>query len=209
MMMSALKITADMIALCREKAEREGLSPNLYVQPMHELDLPRTYETIYVCGAFGLGSTRDRDLEALRRFHHHLRPTGTLLLDIQVPYSSRSQWKYWLKSERATLPTEYSSDEPRRGSDGADYAMRSRIVELDPLNQHLTLETHAEMWRDGLLESEEDHRLDICLYFRNELLLMLERTGFTDVAVHGEHREAAPASDDDFLVFVARKQEPA
>ena len=202
-------VSADMIALCREKAEREGLSPNLYVQPMHELDLPRTYETIYVCGAFGLGSTRDRDLEALRRFHHHLRPTGTLLLDIQVPYSSRSQWKYWLKSERATLPTEYSSDEPRRGSDGADYAMRSRIVELDPLNQHLTLETHAEMWRDGLLESEEDHRLDICLYFRNELLLMLERTGFTDVAVHGEHREAAPASDDDFLVFVARKQEPA
>lgn len=202
-------VSADMIALCREKAERAGLSPNLYVQPMHELQLPRTYETIYVCGAFGLGSTREHDLEALRRFRDHLRPTGTLLLDIQVPYSSASQWKYWLKSERATLPTEYSPDGPQRGSDGADYAMRSRIVELDPLNQHVTLETHAEMWRDGLLESEEDHRLTICLYFRNELLLMLERTGFTDVVVHGEHREAAPTSDDDFLVFVARRKQAA
>ncbi len=48
-------VSADMIALCREKAEREGFAPNLYVQPMHQLDLPRRYRTIYVCGAFGLG----------------------------------------------------------------------------------------------------------------------------------------------------------
>jgi hypothetical protein len=41
------------------------------------------------------------------------------------------------------------------------------------------------------------------LYFPNELLLMLERAGFTDVVVHGEHTEAEPASTDDFLVFVA------
>jgi hypothetical protein len=194
-----------MVALCREKAEREGLTPNLYVQAMHELQLPRTYETIYVCGAFGLGSTRDRDLEALHRFHDHLRPTGTLLLDIQVPYSSVSQWKYWLKGERSSLPTEYLPDEPKRASDGADYALRSRIVELDPLSQYAMLEIHAEMWRDGVLESEENHRLNICLYFKNELLLMFERAGFADVVVHGEHREAAPTSDDDFLVFVARK----
>jgi hypothetical protein len=159
-----------------------------------------------VCGAFGLGSTRDHDLEALGRFHEHLRPGGTLLLDIQVPYSSRSQWKYWLKNERPSLPTEYWPDGPKRGSDGADYVLRSRIVELDPLSQHVTLEIHAEMWRDDVLVSEEDHRLSICLYFPNELLLMLERVGFADVVVHGEHREAAPTSDDDFLVFVARKQ---
>jgi hypothetical protein len=69
----------------------------------------------------------------------------------------------------------------------------------------VTLEIHAERWRNGTLESEEDHRLNIGLYFRNELLLMLERTGFGNVAVHGEHTEAEPTSDDDFLVFVAKK----
>ena len=31
-------VSADMIAVCREKAEREGLSPTLFVQPMHELE---------------------------------------------------------------------------------------------------------------------------------------------------------------------------
>ncbi|MEP7223549.1 MAG: hypothetical protein ABI783_01155, partial [Actinomycetota bacterium] len=78
-------------------------------------------------------------------------------------------------------------------------------VDLDPLGQHVTLEMHAEMWRDGNLESEEDHTLNIGLYFRNELLLMLERTGFTNIVVHGEHTEREPTSDDDFLVFVATK----
>src|SRR5207248_3112630 len=64
-------VSADMIALCREQATRDGLSPTLFVQAMHELDPPRSYRTIFVCGAFGLGSDRRRDLEALRRFHEH------------------------------------------------------------------------------------------------------------------------------------------
>src|SRR5207253_8319174 len=67
-------VSGDMIALCREKAEREGLSPNLWAQPMHALEPPRTYRTIYVCGAFGLGSTREQDFESLRRFRECLEP---------------------------------------------------------------------------------------------------------------------------------------
>jgi SAM-dependent methyltransferase len=34
-------VSADMLALCSEQAAREGLSPTLYEQAMHELDLPR------------------------------------------------------------------------------------------------------------------------------------------------------------------------
>jgi SAM-dependent methyltransferase len=199
-------VSADMVALCRDKAAREGLSPNLYVQPMHELELPRRYRTIFVCGSFGLGSDRARDREALRRFHEHLEPDGTLLIDIEVPYADAKQWRFWLKDERVSLPEFKHPPRGRRtGSDGAEYTLRSRVLELDALEQRVALEMHAERWRDGELQAAEDHRLDIGLYFRNELLLMLERAGFADVVVHGEHVERAPTSDDDFLVFVARK----
>ena len=90
-------VSEDMIALCRAKAERVGLTPSLYVQAMHALDLPRRYRTIYVCGAFGLGSTREQDAQALRRFHELLEPKGTLLLDAEVPYADAMHWKYWLR----------------------------------------------------------------------------------------------------------------
>jgi hypothetical protein len=48
--------------------------------------------------------------------------------------------------------------------------------------------------------------LNIGLYFGNELLLMLERAGFTNVMVQGDHNDSEATSDDDFLVVVARKE---
>ena len=89
-------VSEDMVARCRYKAEREGFAPTLSAQPMHELDPPRRYRTIYVCGAFGLGSTREHDAEALWRFRECLEPGGTLLLDTEVPYAlDANSWKWW------------------------------------------------------------------------------------------------------------------
>jgi SAM-dependent methyltransferase len=199
-------VSVDMVELCREKAEREGLSPTLWVQPMHELEAPRRYRTIYVCGAFGLGSDREQDAEALRRFHEYLEPGGTLLVDIEVPYVSADDWKYWLKDERGSLPQEAKHPSERRpASDGSELGLSARLVDFDPLEQRVTTEMHAERWRDGELEAEEEHLLTITLYFKNELLLMLERAGFGDVAVEGDHNDAPATAEDDFLVFVAKR----
>ena len=199
-------VSADMVAVCREKAMRSGLSPNLYVQALHDLDLPRKYRTIFVCGVWGLGSNRERDAKALTRLRDHLVPGGTLLVDIEVPYADSDQWPYWLKDGRDSLPEAHQPNRERRPTaDGSELSLSTRIVDLDPLNQHLTLEIHAERWRDGQLEAEEDRLLDIGLYFKNEMLLMLERAGFRHVVVHGEHERVEPTPGDDFLVFVATK----
>jgi SAM-dependent methyltransferase len=201
-------VSADMITLCREKAEREGLSPGLFVQPMHELDPPRSYRTIFVCGGFGLGSTREQDVVALSRFYEGLEPGGTLVLDNENPYSASYPWRSWRKDERANLPRPrmpLADAERRRGSDGAEYALESRLLDLDPLEQFAIYEMRAGMWQDGELVQEEQHSLRINFYFEHELLLLLERAGFTDLVVHGDHREEVATGDSDFLAFVARK----
>jgi SAM-dependent methyltransferase len=198
-------VSADMIAACREKAQREGLEPSLYVQPMHQLELPRRYRTLFVCGAFGLGSSREQDVEALQRFRDHLEPGGTLL-DAEVPYADARLWRYWLKEERASLPEPMRSPKQRMvASDGAEYALVSRVLEVDPLEQKSALEMRAELWRDGELESEETRRIDMQHYFVDELHMMIERARFRDLVVHGDHVEAEPTPDDDFIVFVATK----
>lgn len=199
-------VSADMVALCRKKAAREGFSPNLYVQPMSALDLPRTYRTVLVCGAFGLGSTREQDVEALRRFHDLLEPGGRLLVDAEVPYADSTHWTYWLKEERAALPK--APEPPRRrqlAPDGAEYALRSRVLSVDPLDQSIALEMRIELWRDGELDAAEEHRLDARYYFAHELRMLVERAGFVDVVVHGDHVESDPTPDDEFVVIVARK----
>lgn len=90
---------------------------------------------------------------------------------------------------------------------GSTCARREKVVQLDPLAQRVTLEMHAEMWRDGTLLSKEERVLNIGMYFRSELLMMLHRAGFADVVVQGDHNDAEPTSDDDFLVFVATKED--
>jgi SAM-dependent methyltransferase len=200
-------VSPDMLALCRERAEGEGLSPRLYAQPMHELKLPRRYRTIVVCGGFGLGSTRPHDLAALHRFYELLEPGGLLLLDNEAPYNDKRLWKYWLADERSALPEPWKEPSERRpGPDGAEYALRARVVDVDPLTQSVIMEMRAWMWRDGELVAEDEHRLTLNLYFANELELMLERAGFVDITVRGDYEDEPPTRDTAFLVFRARKQ---
>jgi SAM-dependent methyltransferase len=199
-------ISPDMLAHCRARAEREGFSPNLYAQALHQLDLPRRYRTIVLCGGFGLGGNRAHDIEALRRLYEHLEPGGLLVLDNEVPYADRRLWPYWTEERRSELPEPWAEPRSRkRGFDGAEYALRSRLVELDPLLQRITMEMRAWMWRDGEAVAEEEHLLKMTVYFKEELLLLLERAGFEEVDVRGQYNDAAPTPEDDFLVFVARK----
>lgn len=196
-------VSPDMLALCRAAAEREGLSPNLYAQPKHELDLPRRYRTVFMCGALGVGSTRDEDVEALRRVYDHLEPGGTFVLDNEVPYAEGSAWKRWQRSERHA-PSRPGSDRAV-GSDGTQYELRTRLLDVDPLEQRVTMEMQARMWRDDDLVAEDEHLLTLTLYFKHEIVLMLKGAGFVDVTVRAALTDAEPTADDDFLVFTARK----
>ena len=199
-------ISPDMLALCSERAEREGLAPKLYAQPMHDLSLPRRYNTIVLCGALGLGGSRDHDVIGLRRLYEHLEHGGALVLDTEVPYASNKEWTYWLKENRHRLPEDWGPPgERRRGSDGIEYELRSRLVEVDPLAQRVTLEMHAQSWRENEPLADEKHLLRMTLYFKDEILLLLERAGFADVQVLGDHNDVEPTPDDDYLVFVATK----
>ncbi|NHN35184.1 class I SAM-dependent methyltransferase [Paenibacillus agricola] len=40
----------DMLKVCTRKAERLGIAPALYRQPIQQLDLPRKYHTIFIPG---------------------------------------------------------------------------------------------------------------------------------------------------------------
>ena len=97
------------------------------------------------------------------------------------------------------------SGERRQASDGSEYELRSRVLDLDPLAQRVTLEIKAGLWRDDDLVAEEEHVLEMTLYFKDEIVLMLERTGFRDVEVRAAYTDAEPTGEDDFLVFIARK----
>jgi SAM-dependent methyltransferase len=200
-------VSPDMLSLCREQADRESLRPRLYQQALHELELPRVYQTIVVCGAWGLGVSRQQDFIALKRFYHHLKPGGVLLLDHHLPYGDARAWQFWQKEMRNQLPEPWPDKIGKAPlEEGSEYELHSRIVAFDPLEQRVTREMRTVLWRDGQCMAEEDYTLYENFYFRNELHQMLEQAGFKIEAIQGDYTEEEATADHDVIVFIARKQ---
>jgi hypothetical protein len=154
-----------------------------------------------------LGSTREQDQQALRRLYEHLEPGGRLVVDNEVPYSDVTHWGRWPSGGRGELPEPPQPHGARQlGPDGDEYALESRMLGLDPLRQQVAFEIHASRWQGGSLITEERHRLTSNLYFCAELVMMIERAGFTDVEVRGEYNDLAPTAEDAFLVYVATRE---
>jgi SAM-dependent methyltransferase len=199
-------VSPDMLALCREKAEGEGLSVRLYQQALHELDLPGTYQSIVACGVFGIGVTRQQDFIALQRFYAQLNPGGLLLLDQHLPYGSAREWPLWRKESRNQLPEPWPDTIGKTPPDGGSgYTLHGRIMAFDPLEQRVTRQMRALLWCDGQLIAEEEYTLYENPYFRNELRQMLEQVGFTIEGIKGGYTEAEATAEHDIIVFMARK----
>jgi SAM-dependent methyltransferase len=199
-------VSADMLALCRARAEREGLAPQLFQQALHELDLPRRYQTIVACGVFGIGVSREQDLAALHRFHHHLLPGGVLLLEHYLPYGDAQQWPYWCSEPRQHLPEPWPETlglEPP--ADGEEYQLYGRLAAFDPLEQQATRQMRTLLWREGRVVAQEEYTLTENLYFYHELRMLLAQTGFEVEAVRSDHTQAPVRADDGVVVFVARR----
>jgi len=199
-------VSADMLALCRQKAEQAGYAPHLFQQAMHELQPPRKYRTIIVCGAFGIGGSVRQDQEALHCFYRSLEAGGALLLETYLPYRNPDEWQYWLAAKRAELPATWPATGRRRqAADGTEYELRGRLVAFDPLEQLATRQIRAYHWRDAQLLAQEERTLLERYYFKHELLLMLAGAGFRDVEVQGDRTGLEATAEHGILVFVARK----
>ena len=60
----------------------------------------------------------------------------------------------------------------KQATDGSEYALQSRLVALDPLEQSWSSQIRVSHWREQQLIGEEEYTLHGNLYFKNELVLL-------------------------------------
>jgi len=164
--------SADMV----ERTRRRAPDATLWVSPLHELTPPRRYATIVVCGVFGLGTTREQDEKAIARLHAALLPGGTLVLDNEESPWSRYRVRDW--------------NEPSEG----EIMLSSRVDVVDDEDRCVHMTMRAET-ADG---RREEHALTMRVWTRDELLPLLERSGFENV-------EVKPGVDERIVVYVASR----
>ena len=69
----------------------------------------------------------------------------------------------------------------------------TRERSFDPLRQESILELRARLWMDDVMVGQEEQTIVLPAFFAQEVTLMLETTGFSDIEVQGRYTEG-PAS---------------
>ena len=149
-------VSADMIERCRGRAPEA----TLWVSTLHELSPPRRYASIVCSGVLGLGSTRAEDVESLERLHDALIPGGLLVLDNdEQPF--RWRVRGW-----------------NTPSDGS-ISLSTRVDAVDEEDHCVSMTIRAETG-DG---RREEHKLTMRMWYREELVPLLQRVGLEVVSV--------------------------
>ena len=186
--------SAEMLALCRQKAAAMDATPVLYQQHMQDLDLPRCYETIFIPAcSFQILARREEAFATLRHFRQHLTPRGELLLTLEVPWNDFGLDRQWRLRRSGTRP-----------ADGATILIHEAKVS-NRFEQLQDIWLRYEVYQDGELVQSLCRQHQLRWYHQHEFVLMLEAVGFRTIAVqsgYGAGNAADPAAD---MIFSARR----
>jgi hypothetical protein len=146
--------------------------------PEVEIYAPHLQSASIVCsGVFGLGTTREQDVEGLARLHDALVPGGVLVLDNE---ESEFRWRVrdW--------------NEPSEG----EISLCTRIDAVDAAERTVRMTIRATTEDDR----SEEHAITIRQWYRDELEPALYAAGFADVDV-----STSPVVENT-LVYLARRE---
>ncbi len=180
-----LDVSGEMLAICREKLAREGLSAMLYEQDCAEFSTGRRYDMIFVAGgSFHLIAELERVRSCLARVRSHLNPGGVFLLDVcRFDDESDGVWQ-----------------DGRTATDGREEFRCRHLNRLDTKNQVRTLTSKYEVYVDGKLAKTEEDVMKLRWYEGDQLADLLREAGFSRIE---QQRETIINTHEGTVVYCA------
>ena len=167
----------EMLTLCRNKADKLGLHPQLSEQHMETLSLPRLYRTIFVpSSSFQLLTKKTEAEEAIRTFYAHLLPGGVLVM----PFSF--EWKLGTPLQMEWEKV-FEKVRPEDGLTIRRWAKES----FSPKKQLWHTEDRYEVLQNDEIILTEHHRRSPAglWYTQAQAVALYEKARFTDIRVLG------------------------
>lgn len=174
-----LDYSDDMLKICRDKLDREGLNTNLYQSPMQDFKISQRYDNIYVpFHSYMIVADRNEALAALDCFFKHLKANGQLIISLFVP-NYQSLAKYTEEQEEWRHCKEIVNKEGQK-------IIISDSVRNFHLEQVKRVRYRFEIFDGEQLINTVTEEMKIRWYFRYEFQLMLEAAGFKNINAYGD-----------------------
>ena len=181
-----------MLKACRLKAKALGLNPILYPQFLHEMEVPGSFALALIpSGSFGLITNETEASQSLGKIYQQLSPGGRLILELDH-----------LSEEAALLMGSGESSVTR--SDGAQIK-RISSGEYDPVERVFHGINVYELIEQGQSAEQELEHFNLRYYEPGQITHLLEKSGFSLLALHTAFDHNIPISDSKSFVLIASK----
>ncbi|SEM12290.1 Methyltransferase domain-containing protein [Mesobacillus persicus] len=183
--------SVEMLTVCRDNCEVRGLAPKLFEANMESFNLDSRYDAIILpAGTFLLIDDRERSINTLRNFHHHLSDGGKLILDLflQTDVSIGKVTTRTWECENGNLIT-----------------LQSSVIQVDYLNQYTVSHGRYEKWRNGVLIQTELEPFPLRWYGIEEFRMILKEVGFEDIVISADYQYGQyPENAGQVITFEAK-----
>lgn len=181
----------DMLDRCRAECEARGLRAELSVGTFDSIDQASEYAAIIIpAGSIQLVLDPAATRAIAEGFLRALRPGGRFILDLDSLHAL-AETDPWARSWH----------------DGDDLLTLSAVTEsVDVSAQTTVSQLRYERWHGGALAETELEQFALRLWGVNEMRLLLESVGFSDIRVHADYRrDATPTADTRVVTLEAVK----
>jgi SAM-dependent methyltransferase len=181
--------SAEMLASCSKRCKAKNLKVNVFNQPLQDLSLPTKYGLIFIAiGSFQLIEDRSEALIALKKLYDHLLPGGVLLLETFIPWDGIKD----CIAESILLDKWSISFEKKINSTEESEIVHKGKSIVYPREQFEISESCYEKIFNQKVVAKEEERLAVRWYYRYEMELFLEKSGFSKVQIWDEAFELNP-----------------
>jgi ubiquinone/menaquinone biosynthesis C-methylase UbiE len=176
----------ELFAACRERFERLGESTHrLYWQPLHEIELPRRYASVYVGRGLGASANAAFDALALRRLHRALETGGMLLLEQPSPEPWLSRWASWMTRAEQAPALDPHVVQDARGRERIELSVQA--VRYSAERGTVSFTACARHYDGAALRVAHREACRQRLYSPREIRGLLRRAGFDARRIHGRY----------------------
>lgn len=182
-------ISEEMLSLCRLKAQRLNLEPNVFYCRLEEFKSEKRYDLVLI--PFGSFSLLPDDLvkDSLANMRKVLKDDGKILLTVITNNGPIIEIPEWIETNRQYID----------GNEIIEY----KTVSFDQKNKMLNTILKYQLIKDGHLKKEEIMEFPVRLYENGEFENVLEANGFTNFTRHEVENGYGKGSP--FHVFECRK----
>lgn len=184
-----LDSSPEMLKSCSERCKARNLKVNLFDQSLNHLSLSCKYGLIFIAvGSFQLIEDRFEAQSILKKLHEHLLPEGILLIETFIPWDTiRDCIDGAMIKEQSVMPFE----KKQILSEDAEIIHKGTTV-VYPIKQlEVSDSQYEKLFHQKMIETENE-RLAVRWYYRYELELLLQKSGFSRVQVWDKSFELNP-----------------